>query len=131
MDDDVDADTAQPLRRDRLSAEERVELLERDTRALARQHTAFVSASKSFSAQQMEQLRNLFRDELADAGLRVDEAEHQDAAREDFRFLRRLRLSWDGAVSRTGNAVLLAVIGIAATIIGLGFWAWLGSNINK
>jgi hypothetical protein len=124
-------DDAGSARRERLSMEERLELLERDTRDLARQHTAFVNSSKSFSPEQMEQLRTVFRDELADAGLRVDEAEHQDAAREDFRFLRRLRMSWDGAVSRTGNAVLLAVIGIAATIIGLGFWAWLGSNINK
>jgi hypothetical protein len=38
--------------------------------------------------------RAAFREELVDAGLRIDGAEHQDEAREDFRFLGRLRLAF-------------------------------------
>ena len=89
----------------------------------------------AFTPAQLAQLetviRKAVREEFAVAGLRLDEAEHQDAAKEDFRFLRRLRLNWDGAVSKIGNAVLLAIIAVGGTIIGLGFWAWLSSNLHK
>lgn len=79
----------------------------------------------AFSDTQMEQLRSIFREELADAGLRIDGPEHVDDAREDFRFLRRLRLNWDGSAKRVGNAVLGAVVTLMLAIIGAGFWAWL------
>ena len=91
---------------------------------------ALEKVGKGFTEEQMAQMRELFSEVLADAGLRVDEPDHQDAAREDFRFLRRLRLAWDGGVNRVGNAVMLAVLGILFAIIGAGFWAWLSQNIG-
>ena len=114
-----------------LSAEQRLALLERDDRDHARILTELVQASRSFTDEQLEQLRTLFREELADAGLRIDGPEHVDEAREDFRFLRKLRQAWDSAGNKVGNAVLFGVIGIAGSIIGLGFWAWLSSNLHK
>jgi hypothetical protein len=115
-----------------LSIEQRLTLLERDDRDHARIITEIVEKTRrGFSDEQIAQIRAAFRDELADAGLRLDDAEQQDLAREDFRFLRRLRLSWDGAVSKVGNAVLLGIIAVGGTIIGLGFWAWLSSNLHK
>lgn len=110
----------------------RIEALERDSQAHARIITEHVEkVGKGFSEEQLDQLRQLFREELANAGLRIDEPEHQDAAREDFRFLRRLRLAWDAAGQRVGNAVLLAFVGVLATIIGLGFWTWLSQGLSR
>lgn len=109
---------------DRLSA------VERDSRDHAKSLTALVQASQEFSDEQIAQIRAAFRVEWGAVGLRLDEAAHQDEAREDFRFLRRLRLNWDGAVNKTGNAVLIAIIAIVGTIIGLGFWAWLNNNLK-
>ena len=99
----------------------RLDALERDSHA----------RTKGFTDEQIAQIRAAFREELADAGLRLDDATHQDEAREDFRFLRRLRISWDGAVSQVGNAVLLALIAVGGTIVGLGFWAWLAGSLHK
>ena len=88
-----------------------------------------------FTQAQLEQLttaiRTAVREELADAGLRIDDSDHQDAAKEDFRFLRRLRQSWDGAVNKIGNAVLIGVIAISGTIASLGFWAWINGGGGK
>lgn len=88
--------------------------------------------TESFSNDQMQQIvaavRTAVREELADAGLRLDTGDHQADAREDFRFIRRLRLSWDGAVSKIGNAVLISIIAIVGTIVSMGFWAWLSGG---
>lgn len=92
---------------------------------------ALEKVGKGFSDEQLAQMRALFADVLADAGLRVDEPDHQDAAREDFRFLRRLRLAWDGGVNKAGNAVMMAALGILFAIIGAGFWAWLSQHLPK
>ena len=79
--------------------------------------------------QQIESVvRRAIRDEFADAGLRLDDQAHQDEAREDFRFVRRLRKSWDGTVTKIGNSVLIAVIAIAGVIVSLGFWAWINGG---
>ncbi|MBN9347134.1 MAG: hypothetical protein J0I48_13195 [Devosia sp.] len=43
--------------------------------------------SDAFSSEQLAQLRAVFREELADAGLRIDGADHVDEARRDFMFL--------------------------------------------
>ncbi len=110
----------------------RLDILEHDSQQHARIITEHVEkVGKGFSDEQMDQMRQLFSEVLADAGLRVEEPRDQDAAREDFRFLRRLRLNWDGAVSKVGNAVLLGLIAVGGTIIGLGFWAWLSSHLNR
>ena len=79
-------------------------------------------------AQLTDVIRTAVREELADAGLRIDGEAHQDAAKEDFRFLRKLRNTWDWAVTKIGNAVLLAAIAVGGTIVGLGFWAWLNGH---
>lgn len=89
-------------------------------------------SNETFSPAQIAQLqlaiKEAVREEFADAGLRLDDQSHQDEAREDFRFVRRLRKSWDGAVTKVGNSVLIAVIAVAGTIISLGFWAWVNGG---
>ena len=79
---------------------------------------------EGFTREQLEQLRAVFREELADAGLRLDSVEHQDEAREDFRFVRRLRKRVDGAASKVGMAVILAVTsGIIWLVVqGANLW---------
>lgn len=117
------------LGRGKLTLSKRIELLERDRAQQSRVLTELVQAvSKGFTTEQVAQIKTAFREELANAGLRLDDDDHQDEAREDFRFLRRLRQAWDGAAGKVGNAALLAVIGVCATIIGLGFWAWINSG---
>jgi hypothetical protein len=64
-------------------------------------------------------LRKTVREELHDAGLRID-GDHQEAAREDFRFLRRLRMSFEATASRVGMAVVLIVAGGLVTALWSG-----------
>lgn len=116
------------LGRKRLTLGKRVELLERDRAQQSRVLTAIVDAGKTFTPEQIAQLRAVMREEFASAGLRIDGADDQDEAREDFRFLRRLRLTWDGSTRRVGTAVLTALIGVAMIIFGSGFWQWLSSG---
>ena len=89
-------------------------------------------SDETFSPAQIAQLqlaiKEAVREEFADAGLRLDDQSHQDEAREDFRFVRRLRKSWDGTVMKIGNSVLIAVIAIAGVIVSLGFWAWINGG---
>ncbi len=125
-DEDEDADD---LGRRRLPLEQRVGLLERDRAQQSRTITELVNKiGKGFSEEQLAQIRKAMREELADAGLRLDNADHQDEAREDFRFLRRFRLGWDGSAKKIGNAILLALIAIAGVVIASGFWAWINSG---
>lgn len=112
--------------RDKRTTADRLELVERDTRVLARQHTAFVESGKKFSPEQIDQLRNLFREELADAGLRIDGPEHVDLAREDFRFLRRLRTGTQGTAAKVGWAVIFAILSAAVWLFTNGINAWKG-----
>lgn len=117
------------LGRAKLTQAKRIELLERDRAQQSRMITEIVDkVGKGFSEQQLAQIRAAMREELADAGLRLDDANHQDEAREDFRFLRRLRQTWDGTSNKVGGAVLTAVIGVAFIIFGSGFWQWISSG---
>ncbi|WP_449397149.1 hypothetical protein [Devosia riboflavina] len=75
-----------PLGRGRMTLGKRVELLERDRAQQSRVLTEIVNAGKTFTPEQIAQLRAVMREEWADAGLRLDDAGHQDEAREDFRF---------------------------------------------
>lgn len=110
----------------RLSTAQRLALLERDTRSHARSLTAIIATlGAGFTEQQMAQLHNVVREELSDLGVRLDSPDHVDDFREDVRFLRRMRQSWDNASKKTGNALLFGLFGIVASIIGLGFWAWI------
>ena len=64
------------------------------------------------------------REELADAGLRLDGPDHQDAAREDFRFLRRLRTGIDGTASKIGWFIIAAALGGLLWVFNLGLQLW-------
>ena len=87
---------------------------------------------RSAVREQLTQIvRSAVQEEMADSGLRLDGEIHQDAAKEDFRFLRNLRKTWDGAVSKIGNAVLIAVVAVVGTIFGLGFWAWISRGSGQ
>lgn len=77
------------------------------------------------TADELETLiRKAVRDELDAAGLRIDEPEARDAAREDFRFLRKMRNAFDGAASKIGYTILLALVGGVIWLVtqGLAFW---------
>lgn len=84
--------------------------------------------TEQFSPEQLRQLetvvRKAVREEMGDAGLRLDDAEHQDKAREDFRFVRRVRLAAEGVAGKVGGAVLLAVVGGAIWLVSAGINAW-------
>ncbi|KFL25004.1 hypothetical protein JP74_21835 [Devosia sp. 17-2-E-8] len=79
-----------------------------------------------FNQEQLNQLRQVMREELADAGLRLDGPDHQDAAREDFRFLRRLRRGVDGVASKIGLMIILALASGVVWVFQLGLQLWKG-----
>lgn len=115
------------LGRGRLTQAKRIELLERDRAQQSRVITELVDkVGRGFTEQQLGQIRDAMREELSDAGLRLDNPDNQDEAREDFRFLRKLRRAFDGISTQVGRSILLGFIGVLAVIIGLGFWRWIG-----
>ncbi len=63
--------------------------------------------------------RDAVRTELENAGLLVNEADHREAAREDFRFVRKLRLRFDKTGNAIGNAVLLAFGTVVVALLAL------------
>lgn len=69
-------------------------------------------------------VKEAVREELHDVGLRMDEPQHVDEAREDFRFMRRLRKAVDSTASKIGTAIILALVGGLITLITLGFRAF-------
>lgn len=85
----------------------------------------------AFSQEQLVQLdatvRKAVREEMADAGLRLDDAMHQDEAREDFRFVRRLRKGVDGTAAKIGWLVIAALCGGLIWIFSLGLNFWRGA----
>lgn len=67
---------------------------------------------RPLSGEQLKQIvREAVREELRAAGLRLDDADHMDEARADFMFLRKVRQAFNGAASKIGGAVILAVVG--------------------
>jgi len=117
-----------PLGRNRLTIGKRVDLLERDRAQQSRVLTELVNAGKTFTPEQIAQLRAVMVDVLGDAGLRLDDVDHQGEAREDFQFLRGLRQMKEGVARKIGNSIITAVIVIAFAIIGPGFWQWISSG---
>lgn len=81
---------------------------------------------EGFTKEQLEQLRSVFREELADAGLRLDSADHQDDARRDFMFLRSLRKAVNGTAAKVGWVVILAVLGAIGWLFNSGLNVWRG-----
>jgi hypothetical protein len=71
-------------------------------------------------------VRKAVREELNAAGLRLDDTAHQDEAKEDFRFLRKVRTSFDGAASRIGYTILLALAGGIIWLVTQGANVWRG-----
>lgn len=51
------------------------------------------------------------RQELAAAGLIIENAANQEDARADFMFLRRFRRAFDSTASKVGGAIIMAVVG--------------------
>ena len=117
----------EPKHRDIRSTEDRLELIERDVRSHARSLTKFVENNVTFSPEQINQMRTLLREEFGDVGLRIDEPEHVDNAREDFRFLRKLRQGTDGYASKIGWFIIAAFLGGAIWLFTLGINAWRAS----
>lgn len=83
--------------------------------------------SDAFSPEQLNQLRSVFREELADAGLRIDSADHQDEARRDFMFLRSLRKGVNGTAAKIGWTVIAAILGVVFWLVNSGMNFWKGS----
>jgi hypothetical protein len=73
-------------------------------------------------------IRKAVRAEFSAAGLRVDEPQDQDQAKEDFRFIRRLRRGFDGASSKIGGAVILALVSGFLWLLWTGFHVILGKG---
>ena len=104
----------------------RIELLERDRAQQSRVLSALVDASKSFTPEQLAQLRAIMTDVLGDAGLRVDAAEQQDEARRDFMFLRAFRRAVNAVASKIGWLVIAAIVGGIIWLVNAGLNAWRG-----
>lgn len=80
----------------------------------------------AFSPAQLAQLRQVFREELADAGLRLDGADHVDEARRDFMFLRTLRRGVNGTAAKIGWFFIAAVLGAVIWVVNTGLNVWKG-----
>lgn len=78
----------------------------------------------AFSPAQLAQLRQVFREEMGDAGLRLDGADHIDEARRDLMFLRSLRLGVNGTAAKIGWFFIAAVLAGIVWLVqsGLTFW---------
>lgn len=82
----------------------------------------------TLTSEELKQIvRDAVREELDDAGLRLDGPEHRDSAREDFRFLRRLRQTTESTASKIGMAVILAVSGGLITAV----WSGIKFSLSK
>lgn len=66
-------------------------------------------------------VREAVREELAHAGLLLEDEDHVFAARDDFRFLRRLRTGIDGTATAVGKAVITIIIAGVLGAFWLGF----------
>lgn len=81
----------------------------------------------AFSPAQLAQLRQVFREEMGDAGLRLDGADHIDEARRDLMFLRSLRKGVNGTAAKIGWVVITAIIGAVMWLVSSGLNFWKGS----
>lgn len=77
-----------------------------------------------FTEEQLAQFRSLLREEFDRAGLRIDEPEHVDDAREDFRFLRKIRKFVDSASAKIGGFVIMFGLGILGWAITTAANVW-------
>jgi hypothetical protein len=113
------------LGRGRMTNTRRIELLERDRAQQSRVITELIDkVGRGFTDQQMAQIREAMREELADAGLRLDGADHQDEARRDFMFLRAFRRATNGAAAKIGWLVIAAFAGGIIWLVNAGLNVW-------
>ena len=70
-------------------------------------------------------MENAVQRGLADAGLFIEDSEDRREAREDFRFVRRLRKATDGAASKIGYAVITVLTGGMLVALWVGIRAHL------
>lgn len=123
MADNIDEHDA--LGRGRMTSVKRIELLERDRAQQSRVLTQLIeTVGNGFSQAQLDQIRTAFREELADAGLRLESSDHQDEARRDFAFLRWLRTGVNGTAAKIGWLVIAAVCGGIIWLVNAGLNAW-------
>lgn len=116
-----------PLGRDKLTQEKRIALLEQDRENQSRVITGLVDQmAKGFNPEQLSQIRSAMREELADAGLRLDGANHQDEARRDFMFLRSLRQGVNGTAAKIGWMFIAAICGAIIWLVNSGLNVWRG-----
>ena len=108
----------------------RLDAVERNQTDLAASHTRLVDMvegmGKTFTDQQVGQIRAAFREEVADAGLRLDDGELQVEARRDFMFLRSLRRGAQGTAAKIGWLVIAAICGAVFWLVTSGLNAWRG-----
>lgn len=81
-----------------------------------------------FSDEQLAQIKAVVRDAVREefdrAGLRIDAVEHVDDAREDFRFLRRIRRFADNAARGLGMWIIAGSLGILGWILTTAAGVW-------
>lgn len=116
---------ATPLARGSMTNTKRIELLETDRENQSRVLTELITkAGQGFSPEQLAQIRAAMREELADAGLRLEGASHQDEARKDFMFLRSLRTGVNGTAAKIGWLVIAAICGAIIWLVNSGLNLW-------
>lgn len=69
-------------------------------------------------------MENAVQRGLADAGLFIEDSEDRREAREDFRFVRRLRRASDGVASKIGYTIIAMVTG------GMLIALWVGVRVH-
>jgi hypothetical protein len=72
-------------------------------------------------------VKEAVREEMADAGLRLDGADHVDEARRDLMFLRALRKGVNGTAAKIGWFVIAAILGAVMWLVNGGLNLWKGS----
>lgn len=72
-------------------------------------------------------VKEAVREEMADAGLRLDGADHVDEARRDLMFLRALRKGVNGTAAKIGWFFIAAVLGAVVWLVNGGLNLWKGS----
>src|SRR5690606_34101235 len=115
-----------PLGGGRMTNTRRIELLEKDREDQSRVPTALVESSKTFSPEQMAQIKAAMIDVLGDGGLRLGDAKDDDEARKDFIFLRAFRRAAGGLASGIGWLVIVAIVGAVIWLVNNGLQAWRG-----
>jgi hypothetical protein len=86
---------------------------------------------ETFSAAQLAQIalvvKEAVREEMGDAGLRLDGADHVDEARRDYMFLRALRKGVNGTAAKIGWFFIAAVLGAIVWLVNGGLNLWKGN----